>query len=164
MFTHGEWDTYDAAELPARWLLDPDIVSKRGMVVEVKGSFGTAEQTKWHNGDYEGMQGVVLSVFDTHNEHFQRTARVRFEKSLDPTQSYQAVPVDFLWPVHPDKLDEEVMILPPARHKGQEAKVHMVEHGGDMVITTKTYMVLETNAEKLVRIWNIDDEGNRIRA
>ncbi|KAH9934104.1 transcription elongation factor Spt5 [Amylocystis lapponica] len=143
-------------ELAPRWLLDPEIVEKRGMLVEVKGSFG---ESGWHNGDFEGRQGVVLSIFDTHNERSPRTARVRFFDSPDsPTMT---IPVEILWPVHPENKDDEVLML-HGPQKGEEGHVQSVEKGGGMFVTTKSYLVVDTSAEKLVRMCNVDDNGNRI--
>ncbi|PCH36846.1 hypothetical protein WOLCODRAFT_127725 [Wolfiporia cocos MD-104 SS10] len=134
-------------ELPARWLLDPDFVTKKGMVVEVRESFGA---NGWHNGDYEGKDGVVLSVFDTHNETFAAMARVRFREPLVADQDVLTVPVELLRPVHPSDKDENVMIL-HGQHKGERAKVNVVE-ASLMVVTTADFVVEEITAEKLVRL------------
>ena len=75
------------------------------MLIEVSGTFGP---TGWHNGDYEGRRGIVLSLLNTTNDDFQSTARVRFEKPVNPLQPILAVPVEFLSPVHPEKVGEVV--------------------------------------------------------
>ncbi|KAL7284752.1 hypothetical protein ACG7TL_002059 [Trametes sanguinea] len=144
-------------EPPARWLLQPEFVQKRGLVVEVRGTFGGG----WHGGDFEGKQGVVLSVFDTHNEQFDATARVRFFNPVDPLQPILPVPVQYLWPVHPERAGESVLVLDGA-HKGAEARVEQVESDSSMVITTvETFHVLDVRTEQLIRYQDVDEVGNR---
>ncbi|KAI0761362.1 transcription elongation factor Spt5 [Trametes elegans] len=144
-------------ELPPKWLLDPAFASKRGIVVEVRGTFGGG----WHGGDFEGKQGVVLSVFDTQNDAFESTARVRFFQPVDPLQPILPVPVQYLWPVHPEQGDETCVVL-TGTGRGQEASIEVVESNYSMVVTTKeTFQVVDTSPEKLMRVLDIDEVGNR---
>lgn len=139
-------------ELSDQWLLEPEFSSQRGMLVEVRGSFGP---TGWYNGDYEGKQGVVHSIFDTKSPNFAATATVRFSEPLDPGKSALQVPVEVLKPVKPENYGTEVLIL-HGPHKGQQARVNMVEAGGLMVVTTKQFTVDELSAEKLVVVRPVD--------
>ncbi|KAH9903261.1 transcription elongation factor Spt5 [Cubamyces lactineus] len=144
-------------EAPSKWLLEPDFSQKRGLVVEVRGTFGGG----WHGGDFEGKQGVVLSVFDTHNESFESVARVRFFNPVDPLQPILPVPVQYLRPVHPENREETVVILDGAQ-KGVEARVEAVESNNSMVVTTMdTFHVIDTSPDRLIRIHDIDEVGNR---
>ncbi|EMD36765.1 hypothetical protein CERSUDRAFT_137024 [Gelatoporia subvermispora B] len=148
-------------ELPAKWLLDPEISSKQNMIVEVKGSF-SGPNGGWHKGDYEGRQGVVLSVFDTQQPQFPSTARVRFSSPVDPAHPVQTVPVEYLWPVHPDRPDEDVLVL-QGPHKGQLAKVQVYDGPGSLILSMRqTYIVIEIAADKLVRLARTDADGTRI--
>lgn len=122
------------------------------MLVEVKGSFGPSG---WLNGDYEGKQGIVHSIFDTQSPNFAATANVRFLEPLDPAKPALQVPVEVLKPVKPEKYGTEVLIL-HGPHKGQEARVNMVEPGGLMVVTTKQFTVDELSADKLVVVRPVD--------
>ncbi|KAI0366514.1 transcription elongation factor Spt5 [Pilatotrama ljubarskyi] len=144
------------AELPPKWLLEPEFSQKRGLVVEVRGSFG-----HWYGGDFEGKQGVVLSVFDTHNDAFESTARVRFFNPVDPLTPILPVPVQYLWPVHPEQSGEIVIILTGPK-KGVEARVEALESNNQMVVTTTdTFHVVDTSPDKLIRVYDIDEVGNR---
>ncbi len=133
-------------------------------MVEVRGSYASAGQSGWHNADYEGKQGVVLSVFNTDNDTFQSTARVRFFQPVDPLQPIVPVPVTYLWPVHPEKKGEDVIILSGAQGMGQEARVEAVESRNTMVLTTKaTFLVIDSHPERLVRTRQVDEVGNFVR-
>ncbi|KAI8989014.1 transcription elongation factor Spt5 [Trametes punicea] len=149
-------NTEPSYEPSPKWLLEPEFAQKRGLVVEVRGTFGGG----WHGGDFEGKQGVVLSVFDTHNEAFESTARVRFFNPVDPLQPILPVPVHYLWPVHPEHTGEAVVIL-EGDSKGVEARVEQVESNSVVVTTLETYHVLDTTADRLIRIYDIDEVGNR---
>ena len=132
-------------------------------MVEVKGSFPSGGASGWHNGDFESKQGVVLSIFDTGNNTFDSTARVRFFQPVDPLQPIVPVPVQYLWPVHPESKGEDILILHGV-HKGHEARVEAVEPNNLMVLTTKaTFLVVDSPAERLVRIKQIDEVGNFTR-
>lgn len=112
--------------------------------MEVKNSIGG-----WHKGEYEGKQGVVIAVFDTHTEQFGSTANVRFFEPLDPAQPAIQVPVENLGPVHPQNANEKVLIL-HGPQKGQPAKVNIVDPGGLAIVTTELYVVEELSLDKLV--------------
>lgn len=132
-------------------------------MVEVRGSMVGGAHT-WHNGDFEGKQGVVLSVFNTNNDTFESTARVRFFNPVDPLQPILPVPITFLWPVHPTQKGEDVIILAGVQGKGQEATVEAVESNHVMVLTTKeTFLVIDSPSERLVRIRHVDEVGNFTR-
>lgn len=96
-------------ELPEKWLLDPTLSTKKGMLAEIRHSNGRSGEG-WHNGDYEGEKVVILSVLDTHNDSFRSTATVRF---LNPqvTLDQPVIPVEYLTPVPPDRTGDEVIIL-----------------------------------------------------
>ena len=148
-----------------KWLLDSDLAEKvSGIMVEVRGSFASGGAAGWHNGDYEGKQGVVLSVFNTNNDTFDSTARVRFFQPVDPLQPILPVPVTYLWPVHPENKGDDVIILSGGQAKGQEAKVEAVESRNTMVLTTKeTFLVIDSHPDRLVRIRQVDEVGNFTR-
>ncbi|RDX52442.1 transcription elongation factor Spt5 [Lentinus brumalis] len=162
----GIWGNIENTfELSPKWLLDPNLADKvAGIMVEVRGSYASAGQPGWHNADYEGKQGVVLSVFNTDNDTFQSTARVRFFQPVDPLQPIVPVPVTYLWPVHPEKKGEDVIILSGAQGMGQEARVEAVESRNTMVLTTKaTFLVIDSHPERLVRTRQVDEVGNFVR-
>ncbi|KAI0672145.1 transcription elongation factor Spt5 [Trametes maxima] len=144
-------------ELVPKWLLEDEFATKRGIAVEVRGTFGGG----WHGGDFEGKQGVVLSVFNTHNDAFESTARVRFFNPVDPLVPILQVPVQYLWPVHPEQAGEAVVILTGSM-KGMEAHVEAVESSTSMVITTtETFHVVDTSPGELMRKFDVDEVGNR---
>ena len=131
-------------------------------MVEVRGTIGSAG---WHGGDYEGKQGIVLSILDTQNESFTSTARVRLLEPINPLQPILTVPVEYLWPVHPEARGEDVLILAGAQGKGQEARVEAIESQNLMVLTTKaTFLVIDSPPNRLVRIKQVDEVGNFTRS
>ena len=131
-------------------------------MVEVRGTIGSAG---WHGGDYEGKQGSVLSILDTQNESFTSTARVRLLEPINPLQPILTVPVEYLWPVHPEARGEDVLILAGAQGKGQEARVEAIESQNLMVLTTKaTFLVIDSPPNRLVRIKQVDEVGNFTRS
>ena len=131
-------------------------------MVEVRGTMGSAG---WHSGDYEGKQGIVLSILDTQNESFTSTARVRLLEPISPLQPILTVPVEYLWPVHPEARGEDVLILAGAQGKGQEARVEAIESQNLMVLTTKaTFLVIDSPPNRLVRIKQVDEVGNFTRS
>lgn len=148
-----------SAEVSPKWLLEPEFADKvHGIVVEVKASFGSSG---WHNGDYEGKQGVVLSLFNTGNDTFDSTARVRFDDPIDVLQPILAVPVQFLVPVHPENKGEDVLVL-AGSSKGQLARVEAVESRSLMVVTTRlSFLVIDTTPERLARVIEVDEVGNK---
>ncbi len=106
----------------------------------------------------------MLSVLDTQNDSFTSTARVRFLEPVNPLQPILTVPVNYLWPVHPEFKGDDVIILSGAQGKGQEARVEAIETANLMVLTTKaTFLVIDSSPDKLVRIKQVDEVGNFIR-
>lgn len=144
-------------ELPQKWLLDPAIITQRGMLVEVKGTFG---DEGWNQGEYEGRQGIVLSITTLGKDEFASMAQL---KLLEPANQPQtAVPIQYLWPVPPEKVDEDVLML-HGEYKGSLAKVYAVEGSSNMIVRTMpALVVVDTSPDTLVRCWNVDAEGNKI--
>ena len=131
-------------------------------MVEVRGSYLGANGG-WHKGECEGKEGIVLSVLNTNNS-LEPTARVRFFDPVDPLQPILQVPITYLWPVHPEGTGDEVIILAGVQGKGQEATVEAIESTNLMVLTTKaTFLVIDSPAERLVRIRHVDEVGNLLR-
>ncbi|KAI0662081.1 hypothetical protein C8Q70DRAFT_962551 [Cubamyces menziesii] len=93
------------------------------MLVMVLGSSALHDGAAWHGGDYEGAQGIVLSVHNTgaDNECFPSTARVKFLKPLHPPVDTFAVPVSLLQPIAPDAAGQQALIV-RGEHKGKTAK------------------------------------------
>ena len=145
--------------MPSKWLIDPSIADKvRGIHVQVHGTFGP---TGWHNGDYEGMTGVVLTVHDTKSETIESTARVRLDQPLDVLDPILTIPVQFVAPVHPDNTGEDVIIL-AGLSKGSAARVEAVESNDLMVVTTKaSFLVVDSAPSKLVRVVDVDEVANK---
>ncbi len=103
----------------------------------------------------------MLSVFDTHNDAFESTARVRFFNPVDPLTPILPVPVQYLWPVHPERVNEIVVVLAGAM-KGADARVESIEPNNTMVVTTlETFHVVDLPTSELMRIYDIDEVGNR---
>lgn len=139
-----------------KWLLDPDVRTKRGILAKICNTFPNA----WHQGEYDGKTVYVLGVQEL-GDSFSARARVRLSAPEYANTSVQVIPTEFLRPIHPENNDEHVLFL-QGSHKGDEAVVRSVE-GNMMVVTTKdSYVVVDTVPERLVRMADVDEEGNRL--
>ena len=73
-----------------------------------------------------------------------------------------AVPVEHLWPVQPEKVDEDVLML-HGTYKGSLAKVYAIEGGSNVLVRTiPALVVVDMTPETLVRRWELDGDGNRV--
>ncbi|OBZ71740.1 hypothetical protein A0H81_08750 [Grifola frondosa] len=142
-------------EIDENWLLDPIVSTKGGMVVVVRGSVKNAQNDGWHGGDYEGSDGVVLSVFNTGigNTTASSTARVRFMEPIDPSRAVYSVPVQFLWPVEPRESGQDALIL-DGMQKGDVARVRVEEPDGWLVSVRNLHFTIAF--EKLVQVLPVE--------
>ena len=126
-----------------------------GLVVTVRGSANTATSSGWHNGTLEGVKGIVLSVFNTgpNRRMFESTARVKFQRPLDPGMDILVVPVTYLWPVRPDGAGQEAVII-GGRYVGEFARLREEVSGGWFV--SAAYEHFEIDGEYLVRVLPVD--------
>ena len=140
---------YFPAELPDKWLLDSALSNKKGMLAEIRNSTGRTGDG-WHGGDYEGEKAVILSVLDTHNDSFRSTATIRFvnpQVSLDQP----VIPVEYLTPVFPDKIGDEVIIL-HGDHKGSRAKTReSVDSEAWFVSIAESHLMVEVKRKFLIK-------------
>ncbi|TFY59294.1 hypothetical protein EVJ58_g5865 [Rhodofomes roseus] len=95
----------------AHWLLDPIMSTKKGMTVVITGSSGGHDDRGWYNGEYEGEQAVILSVFNTGNGSFSSTAQVKMLDPRDGAPSVFTIPVEYLASVRPDLLGQKAIVL-----------------------------------------------------
>lgn len=93
------------------WLLNPVISNKSGMAVVIAGSSGGHQDVGWHNGDYEGAHGVILSVFNTGSMSFSSTARVKILEPREGAPTVFAIPIKYLSPVRPSVFGQKALIL-----------------------------------------------------
>lgn len=121
------------------------------MLVTVRNTLRSQANSGWHDGAYEGARGVVLSVFNTgaNNCAFPSTARVKFHQPMDPSNDTYSVPVSFLWPVEPDKVDQEALIIQGER-KGDVVRLREEVSGGWFV--SAAYDHYEVERGELVRL------------
>lgn len=138
------------------WLLDPAVARHAGLFVTVHGSVKNGSDNGWHDGAYEGAQGIVLSVFNTgpDNAMFPSTARVRFQRPLDPGADVLVVPISYLWPVSPDAVGQDAVVI-AGQCIGAIARVREEVSGGWFV--SAAYDHFEINASHLVRVLPVDD-------
>ena len=133
-----------------KWLLDPIIYSKRGIVAELK---RTTDGREWQDGKYDGEKVIVRSVLDTRDSTFQSTAEVQFLNSQVPLDK-PVVPVEFLWPVEPERTGDTVLILEDGPRKGEEGKVREADADSDKwtVSITGTHLIVEIKRRMLVKL------------
>ncbi len=142
-------------ELSEKWLLDPKLSSQQGMLAEIRHSIGRSGEG-WHGGDYEGEKVIILSVLDTHNENYRSIATVRF---LSPHISLDqpVIPVEYLTPVLPDKIGDEVVILQRDR-RGTRGKLReALPDSEDWIIQIPDLnLMVEVKQNLLVKVVPVD--------
>jgi len=145
----------DSEELSEKWLLDPRVSVKQGILAEIKNSFGRAGEG-WHQGTYEGEKVLILSVLDAQNDIYQSTARIKFvNQQID--LDLPAIPVQYLSPVEPERVGNLVVILHGDR-LGEEAIVRDTESGSEKwtVQITGTQLLVEVKRTLMAQIMPVD--------
>ncbi|KAI0826435.1 hypothetical protein BC629DRAFT_1434851 [Irpex lacteus] len=144
-----------------KWLLDPKLSNKPGMLCEITNSFPSRTGTDkgWLEGDHEGDKVLVLSVFNSGNERFSSRARIRFFDKPGPNPVPE-IPVQLLRPIHPTKttkIGQEVVMI-SGNYQGQNAKIRNVEPSGIIVVSLDgTMLLIEAKAEDAVIVEHVDD-------
>lgn len=113
----------------------------------------TSDGREWYEGKYDGEKVIVQSVMDTRETSFQSTAEVRFVNSQIPLER-PAIPVDFLYPVEPDRAGDTVIVLEEGPRKGEEGKVREADPDLDKwaVSITGTHLIVEIKRRMLVKV------------
>lgn len=139
-----------ATEVPEKWLLDPAISSKKGILAEVR---RTSDGRDWQDSKYDGEKVVIRSVLDTRDSAFQSTAEVNF---LSPHVPFDkpVIPVEFLYPVEPERTGDTVIILEDGPRKGEDGKVREADPDLDKwtVSITGTHLIVEIKRRMLVKL------------
>ncbi|KAI0088854.1 hypothetical protein BDY19DRAFT_1041717 [Irpex rosettiformis] len=139
-----------------KWLLNPKLSHKPGMLCEITNSFPRGTEKGWLNGNHEHEKVLVLSVFNSGNDRFSSRARIKFFDSPGPNPVPE-IPVQLLRPVHPEKSGQEIMMI-RGNYEGQDAKVRSVEADGGMVVSlTGTMLLIETKAEDAIRVEHVEE-------
>lgn len=133
-----------------KWLLQPKLANKSGMLCEITNSFPRGTEPGWLKGDYEHQQVLVLSVFNSGNDRFSSRARIKFFDAEGPNPTPE-IPVQLLRPVHPEKIGQNIVMI-HGQYEGQDAKVRSIEHDGIVVTLTGTMLLIPTRAEDAVRV------------
>jgi transcription elongation factor SPT5 len=110
---------------PDLWLIDPAFRGKK-VVVEISGR----TKGKWAEGEYDGLKGYVLSVFDPRTETTSRTAQFM---PLHAKDKVMTVPIEYLLPVNPTAPQERVIIM-DGEHKGDEVVVREESGPGNWTV------------------------------
>ena len=96
------------------WLIDPAFKGKK-VIVEISGR----AEGKWAEGEHDGLQGYVLSVFDPRTETTSRTAQFMPLQANHNKDKVMTVPIEYLIPVHPTAVNDHAIILNESK-KGDE--------------------------------------------
>lgn len=139
-----------SAEVPERWLLDPTISSKSGILAELK---PTSDGREWQEGKYDGEKVVIHDILNAHDTGHQSIARVEFLSPHIPLDK-PAIPVDFLYPVEPERTGDHVLILEDSSRKGEEGKIREADPDSDKwtVSITGTHLIVEIKRRMLVKL------------
>ncbi|TCD60658.1 transcription elongation factor spt5 [Steccherinum ochraceum] len=137
-------------EVPEKWLLDPIVSSKKGILAEIK---RTSDGRDWQEGKYDGEKVVIRSVLDTRDSNFQSTAEVQFLNSQVPFDK-PVIPVDFLYPVEPERTGDTVLVLEDGPRKGDEGKVREADPDSNTcaVSIVGTHLIVEIRRRMLVKL------------
>ena len=113
----------------------------------------TSDGRDWEDGKYDGEKVVVRSVLDTRDSGIQSTAEVQFLSSHIPFDK-PVIPVDFLYPVEPERTGDMVVIIDDGPKKGEEGKVREADPDLDKwpVSITGTSLIVEVKRRMLVRL------------
>lgn len=112
------------------WLLDTAFKGKNCIVVISRNA-----ASSWQNGEEDGREGYVQSVFDPRNEAASRTAQfVPLDSVGDPSKTL-TVPIEFLSPVHPSALNDLACVL-EGNHKGTEVVLREAARGTKWTVGT----------------------------
>jgi hypothetical protein len=96
------------------WLIDPAFRGKN-VVVEISGR----AEGKWAEGEYDGLTGYVLSVFDPRTETTTRTAQFMPLNANHDKDKVMTVPIEYLLAVNPTAVGDHAIILDDSK-KGLE--------------------------------------------
>ncbi|KZT11900.1 uncharacterized protein LAESUDRAFT_808837 [Laetiporus sulphureus 93-53] len=141
----------DTFEVTTEWLLDRVVSTQKGMLVELRGTNSGKTGDGWYHGQYEGAQGMILSVLNTGHTSFASTARVKLLDLSDSPQEVFTVPVSYLWPVEPTEPGQRALML-HGDQKGSVAIVREEESDGWFVSVGNLHFGISAN--KLVRVIN----------
>ena len=113
------------------WLLDVSI-RRPGLCVKLKPRIGGGFD--WHNGDYDGAEGVLVGMMQLGSE-YTSTAQVYITSSPNPElpSEASAVPIFHLAPIPPGAKGHLAIAL-DGELKGQ--KVLIMESDGDQLVIT----------------------------
>ncbi|THH27569.1 hypothetical protein EUX98_g6611 [Antrodiella citrinella] len=139
-------------EISPEWLLG-DLLKTEGIAVEVKYSRPANESLGWGKGDFEGTEGVVLSVLNLHNN--MSTASVKLLDPHDGTQKVYPIPVKYLWPIPPSKAGQNAVILLGQFH-GQVAKLRQLEDDVSVWLVSAGSCHFEIETEHMVLLHDVD--------
>ncbi|KAI0789794.1 hypothetical protein C8Q75DRAFT_764891 [Abortiporus biennis] len=142
-------------KLQSTWILQPAMSEPRGILVVLNDTFGDplTGYGNWFNGTYEGVHGIVVSVFNIHDDDSTSTARVKF---LDDINRIFAVPVKFLLPTHPEKVGQKAVVI-HGEHCGSVVKLREEVDVRFFVSVGMVYFGIE--AEKMAVVVDVDRDG-----
>jgi hypothetical protein len=95
-------------------LIDPAFRGKK-VIVEINGR----AEGKWAEGEHDGLQGYVLSVFDPRTETTSRTAQFMPLNVNHNKDKVMTVPIEYLIPVNPTAVHDHAIIMNESK-KGHE--------------------------------------------
>jgi hypothetical protein len=99
------------------WLIDPAFRGKN-VIVEISGR----AEGKWAQGEYDGLQGYILSVFDPRTETTTRTAQFMPLNANHDREKVMTVPIEYLLAVNPTAVGDHAIILDDSKKGGDSKK------------------------------------------
>ena len=123
----------------------PRIVDKRGLVCEIHNSFERGADKGWLQGDFEGEKVVVLNTFEARDAFASRSMIKWFDK---PADKLPQIPVQYLRPVNPTKIGQEVCLL-SGDHLAEDGIVRDVITPNAVVQLKATILMMEVRLDKL---------------
>lgn len=133
------------------WLLHP--VDKAGLLCQIDNSFGRGSSDPGYlNGQYEGEEVVVLSVFDhgtLRQDKFTSRARIKFHQKSGP-DDLPEIPIQYLIPVHPTQAGQSAAIV-YGEYRGSSVRVKEMSGSLSIVLVDPTGLLVESKQERLCR-------------
>jgi transcription elongation factor SPT5 len=139
---------YIAAVPSDLWLIDPAFRGKK-VVVEISGR----AEGKWSQGEYDGLTGYILSVFDPRTDTTTRTAQFMPLNANHNKDKVMTVPIEYLIPVNPTAVNDHAIILNDSK-KGHEVVLREESGGGHWTVGPYQVgsVVYDCAADRMVKV------------
>lgn len=108
--------------------------------------------TRWISGEYDGLKGYVISVFDSRTETASRTAQLMPLNANHNREKIMTVPIEYLVPVNPTSALQCAVVLEGPR-KGMEVVLREETSSGQWTVGPFQELVIFSCAgDRMVKV------------